>query len=243
MLPQAEVLLVLATIGLYLYDSALLLHINEGVITPGRSGGWRVRFGSSHLCFRGKELYLSSPFLPHRPEFRLLWDLPRASMEAHGVWEARRGLFRPIVPLVAGMAGALFVLLPLGLFSALGERMLLLALAVLYLSIAGALLRLGAKRAELGMSTRQFGVLAFELLACPPFAVNVIRRISVEMPLDSDLMSAARQLQDPAGWNATREQIIARLDEQIDAEDDDSERGRLLKDSRRKLMEEGPCPA
>lgn len=243
MLPQAEVLLMLVAAGLYLYDSALLLHINEGVVTPKRGGGWRVRFGSSHLSFRGKELYVPSPFLPHRPGFRLLWDLPSRSMEARSVWKARRELFKPVVPLVWAMAFALFVLLPLGLFSVLGDWILLLALAVLYLGSAGALLWLGTRRRQLGMSARQFGILAFELLACPPFAVNVIRRVSVEMPLDADLMSVARELQAPADWNATRGEFITRLDEQIDAEDENSERIARLRDSRRKLIEEGPCPA
>jgi hypothetical protein len=243
MLPQDEVLLMLVAIGLYLYDSALLLHVNEGVIRPKRGGGWRVRFGSSHLSFRGKELYLPSPFLPHRPEFRLLWDLPSRSMEAHGVWKARRDLFKPIVPLVWAMALALFVLLPLGLFAVPGDWILLLAIAVLYISNAGALLWLGTRRRQLGMSTRQFGVLAFELLACPPFAVNVIRRVSGEMPLDADLMTVARQLQAPADWNVARGEFIARLDEQIEAEDEDSERIARLRDSRQKLSEDRPCPA
>lgn len=243
MLPQAEVLLVLLAVGLYLYDSALLLHINEGMVAPTRGGGWRVRFGSSHVSFRGKELYLPSPFLPHRPEFRLLWHLPSKSMEALGVWEARRHLFKALAPLVWAMALALFVLLPLGLFSVLEDGILLLAIALLYLGIAGALFWLGMKRKQLGMSNRRLGALAFELFVCPPFAVNVIRRVSAEMPLDADLMSVARQLQVPADWNVARGEFIARLDEQIDTEDVNSERSALLRDSRQKLIEEPPCPA
>lgn len=242
-LPQAEVLLMLLAAGLYLYDSALLLHINEGMLTPGRGGAWRVRFGSSQLTFRGKELYVPSPFLPHRPEFRLLWGTRSAAMEAHAVWRARRKLFKPLAPLVWAMACALFVLLPLGLFSMAGDWILLLALAMLYLGTAGALLWLGAKRSELGLSRRQFGALTFELLACPPFAVNVIRRVAVEMALDSDLLSVARALQAPADWHASRGEFIARLDEQIDSEEENSERIALLRQSRQKLIEEAPCPA
>ena len=232
----------LVALGLYLYDSALLLHINEGVITP-RRGGWRLRFGSSHLGFRGKELYLPSPFLPHRPGFLLVWHLRSGAVEAAATWEARSKLFRPAAPLVWAMACALFVLLPLGLFSFLGDWVLLLAVALLYAAIAGALLWLTMKRRELGLSARRLGSLAFELVACPPFAVNVVRRVSVEMPLDADLALAARQLQRPQEWDATRGELIARLDEQIDAEDEGSARCALLKESRRRLAEEKPCPA
>lgn len=242
-LQQAEAALMLVALGLYLYDSALLLHINEGVISPRRGGRWRLRFGSSHLSFRGKELYLPSPFLPHRPGFRLLWHLRPGAMDASAAWEARRKLFRPVAPLVWAMGCALFVLLPLGLFSFFGDWILLLAVGVLYAGIAGALLWLGMKRKELGLSARRLGSLAFELVACPPFAVNVVRRLSVEMPLDADLLAAARQLQGPEDWEATRGELIARLDEQIDAEDEDSERSALLKASRKRLAEEIPCPA
>jgi hypothetical protein len=63
------------------------------------------------------------------------------------------------------------------------------------------------------------------------------------MPLESDLMAVARRLQDPADWEATRKEFIARLDELIDAEDEHSARMALLQDSRQKLMAEGPCPA
>jgi hypothetical protein len=242
-LPQAEVLLMVLAIGLYLYDCAFLLHINEGMVVPGQGGGWRIRFGSSHLTFRGKELYMLSPLRPDRPEFRLLWGLPGRPMQAHAAWKARRDLFKPLVPLVWAMAAALFVLLPLGLFAPAGDGILLLALCVLYLGIAGALLWLGRRRGPLGLSARQLGVLAFELAACPPFAVNVIRKVALEMPLDADLMSVARALQAPADWNVTRGELIARLDEQIDAEDESSERMAQLRDSRRKLMADGRCPA
>jgi hypothetical protein len=241
-LQQAELALMLVALGLYLYDSALLLHINEAVITP-RRGGWRLRFGSSHLGFRGKELYLPSPFLPHRPGFLLLWPLRPGSTDAPGIWESRRKLFRPVAPLVWAMACALFVLLPLGLFSVVGDWILLVALALLYAAIAGVLLWLAMKRRELGLSASRLGSLAFELVACPPFAVNVVRRVSVEMPLDADLALAARQLQRPEEWDATRGELVARLDEQIDAEDEGSERCALLKESRRRLAEEKPCPA
>lgn len=243
MLPQAEVLLMLVAVGLYLYDSALLLHINEAVLAPGQQGGWRVRFGSSHVSFKGKELYLASPFLPHRPEFRLLWGLPSRPVESYRLWEARRDLFKPLAPLVWAVAVALFVLLPLGLFSVLGEWILLVAMAVLYVSIAGAVVLLGGRRKALGMSRRRFAALAFELFACPPFAVNMVRRVSMDMPLDADLISVARELLAPADWSATRAEFLARLEEQIEAEDENSERFGLLSDSRRKLIEETPCPA
>jgi hypothetical protein len=93
------------------------------------------------------------------------------------------------------------------------------------------------------LAPRKLAALAFELLLCPPFAVNVIRRTSVDMAVRGDLVALARQLQRPADWQATHRQVLARLDEQIDGESEDSERMALLKGSRQKLLEEAPCRA
>jgi hypothetical protein len=237
----AEVLLIIVALGLFLYDAAVLLHVNEGLLVPGGQGRWLVRFGSRNLGLGGRELWLPPPLLLHRPAFRLLWDPRPAAAEDRDAWEARRRLFRPAGPLVWLMALALFVLLPLGLFTRLGDRMVLLALALLYLAIFCFLAWAGLKRREVGLPGRRLAALAFELLVCPPFALNAVRRLSAGMAVRGDLMATACALQRPEDWRATRTELLGRLEEQIDAEGDDSERGALLKGSRQKLLDQAPC--
>lgn len=233
----AEVLLMAIAIGLYLYDSAIMLYINEGILTP-RGRGWSVGFGSNKARLKGMEVFLPHPLLPHRPLFRLAWQFQCNAKEADGNWTTRSALFGPLVPMVWGMALAVFVLLPLGLFSRLGERMLLAAIVLLYLCIVAALLWLGFNRTRFGLSGRRFAGLAFESLLCSPFALNLIRKISAAMPVEEDLVNAARRLQRPGDWNATRIEFIARLDEEIEDEDQDSGRAAVLKDYRQKLIDE-----
>lgn len=244
MLLQAEVLLMALAIGLYLYDSALLLHFDEAVLVPAGRSRWLVRFGSDKLRLMGKELLLPNPLLPHRPLYRLSWRIPPVPAALDDQWAARRTLFKRLAPLAWGMALALFVLLPLGLFTWLGTPLLLAALLLLYINTVVALSWIARNRTRLGLSRKHLTLLAFESLVCPPLALNLIRRISLAMPVREDLMVAAERLQSLADWNSTRREFIRRLDEEIDGEDEGSERAALLRRSRQRLMEdEASCPA
>ena len=70
---QAEVLLLAAMVGLYLYDSARLLHANEGVLMASLGGRWSLHFGAEHFTLRGKEPFVPHPLLPHRPLYPFQW--------------------------------------------------------------------------------------------------------------------------------------------------------------------------
>lgn len=238
-MPREEVLLMAFAVLLYLYDSAQLLHFNEGILSPAGRKGWRVRFGSDNTRLRGKELYVPNPFAPHRPLFRLAWDLQGGTAAIDEDWNARKALFRPLVPLVWGMAVGAFVLLPLGLFTRLGDAMVLAAIAVLYLNIVAALAWLGWRRQRFGLAGRRYVALAAESLLCSPFALNLIRKLALQMPAREDLLDAARRLQTPADWDAFRLKCVGRLDERIEDEDPDSQRLASLREQRSALAAEG----
>jgi hypothetical protein len=233
---QAEIALMLAVAGLYLYDSAFLLYGNEGVVSATGRNGWAVRFGSAiQLC--GRNLFIPSPLLAHRPIFRLMWKEEVSAAAVDRDWTERRALFEPLAPLVWGMLASLFVLLPLGLFTRLGDAMVLAAVALLYLNILALLGWLAFKRAAFGVTGRRLAALAFEALVCSPFALNLVRKISAEMSVHEDLIHAARRLQKAEDWDASRKQIIARIDEELDFDEGaESTRAIALKTLKEQLV-------
>lgn len=216
-----------AIAGLYLYDSALLLHCNEAVLVPGGRGGWTVAFGSQNLGVGGKELHVPSPLRIHRPMYRLSWQFESAGASAQP-WAPAPQRFAALAPLLWLVAAALFVLLPLGLFTRAGDLALLAALALLYPSILAALAWTWRHRADFGLSRKRFAGLAFESLVCPPFALNLVRHLAANIQVREDLVSAARRLQGEDGWARTRRQLLKRLSNEIDAEEAGSERHGLL---------------
>lgn len=236
-LPSAEVLLIAVAVGLYLYDSLVLVYCNEGLLIPQGRNGWALCFASAHFRVLGKEVFLPNPLLPQRPCFRLAWRFEGGGAGGDRQWTAQRDALRPLVPYVWGIAGGLFLALPLGLFTRLGDRALVVALVLVYGGIAAALVWLWRHRAGFAMTRRRFAALAFECLACPPFAINLVRRISRETPIGEDLVSAARRLLTPADWQVARAELVARVDQEIVFADDDAERMALLDARRRQLME------
>ena len=243
MLFGPELLLMAVAAGLYVYDSALLLYSNEGILTLKGARDWRVSFGSNQIRLMGKEVFVPNPLFPHRPQFRLLWDTQRKPGKIDAGWEARRALFKPLLPMTWGMTLALFVLLPLGFFTRLGEPMLIAAIGVLYLNIIAVLVLLGIRRSRYGLSGKRFVVLAFESLVCSPLALNLVRKVSAGIPIHEDLVTIAGELQSPANWNASRIAIITRLDEELDLEDEHSERAVALRRFRDGLLaNDMPCP-
>lgn len=238
MISQDEVLLMAVIIGLYLYDSALLLYRNQGTLELAGRGDWRVAFGSRNFQVRGKNIFIPNPITPHRPLFLLSWNFEGETPEAKEDIADYAHAVQPLRPIVWCMALSLFVLLPLGFFTKLGDVALILAIALLYLSIVAALTWLWFKRAKFKLSPKQFAGLAFESVVCSPFAVNLIRRITLNMPVGEDLVHASRRLQGEEGWSVTRENLVARLDERIEDEDENSERMARLVEHRRRLTEQ-----
>ena len=243
MLLQAELLLMALAIGLYLYDSALLLYVNEAVVMPARGGRWLVRFGCARVRLLNRELLVPHPLLPHRPLFRLDWRFP-SKTAASCDWAALRAALRPLAPMVWGMALALFVLLPLGLFTRAGDPLAIAALVVLYLNLLAALAWLWLKKAGLGIPGRRLALLSFESLVCCPLGLNIVRKISLSLRVEEDLVVAARRLQAAQDWSETCAELIARLEEEMSDEAEDAARLAVLRMSRQQLLDgEAPCPA
>lgn len=239
---SAEVLLMLAIVGLYLYDSALLLYCNEGIFSPKGKDEWVVNFGSSNVGVLGKELYVPNPLLFHRPLFRLSWKFEGNNLTE--IVDLPRHDFSALALMVWSIAFALSVLLPLGFFTSLGDSALLPALLLIFGNIVFALVWVWLNRAKFNLSNKRFASLAFESLICPPFALNIVRHLSLNIPVSEDLVSAAHRLQQPDSWHQTRLTLLARLDSEIDGEEPESERFQQLLERRQSLaLESDECQA
>lgn len=223
--------------GLYLYDSALLLYANEAVlISRGPKNGWLAGFGSTGIMFRGKEFYLPNPLLPTRPLFRLTWrqeeSAPAAgkpkkagripATAAHGWSDRAAPLSRFRFP-IRSLAITMFGLLPASMaMGPSGDLVLLASFILIYLQVLVILAILWFGRGTLGLTNKAVAAIAFDLLLCAPFALNLVRRLSLKVEVNEDFVDAARRLQLPADWQATQETLLARMDEEIRNEGDDS---------------------
>jgi hypothetical protein len=228
---DAHLLLGPAVGALYLKDCFLLLERDEAVLVRGRGRRWRPGFGALDWRLLGREPWLCHPFKPWQPVCRLRWDAAAAPAPASASLPADPPE-RFLWPWAGAIWLMLFVMLPFAYYGNLGLRSVLLVLAELYLLILASLVLVWRRRAVLGLTGSQFGVLAFELLACAPYAPNLVRRLSLHRRVDESLLAASERLLDAPAQAEVRAQCLRRIDDELDWIAEDAPRAQALRAAR-----------
>lgn len=187
-----EWLLVAGIVAFYLQDAAVLLHYDEFVVGGGRRR-WHASAGGTE--WSGRFLSLPNPLMPNAPVFRGTWPVAPGEADAGDI----DGYLDTLLPFRFGTASLGIVLLlgvPAMLLRYPHPLALLALLVVVYGIVGGMTLLLWKRREPLGLSSRSCAWLAFECLACPPHAINLVRKLTLRHP--------------PAGAAAT---VAARLDD------------------------------
>jgi hypothetical protein len=225
--PHPEILFVVGMVGLYLYDSALLLASNEALLSPVCKGRWRAMFGADGFQVRGKEPFCPNPLLPHRPLYRFSWNMEGLAGSGQA-WSPPGNVYTILAPSVWLMLLALFVLIPAGLFSRLGSLAVVAGIVFFYLNALLALALVWIKRADYAICGRRFASLAIESLTCPPFALNMVRRLSLGLQPREDFLSVIDQCLTGSERDAALTKVIIRVKNEIDWEDEGSARATAL---------------
>jgi hypothetical protein len=207
-----EVLLPIGAIGLYLFDSAALLYGNEVIFTL-QSGRWKWS-GGSELILRGRRLYLPNPFTPQPLSLRACWSENRLDQVADNIAKiaALRRKLRPL-----GILDQLLLILLVFAMPAVIEFLgtgpaLLVVFAACYLTVLVMIGLLYTQRAHLGLSTRQLLALSLDSVLCPPFAINLVRKIGLRQNLAGDAVVFAKENLPPAAFSDLVAAICKRLE-------------------------------
>ena len=233
-----ELDLIVLAVLLYLVDSSPLLYSNEMLLECHSRDIWSAAQG--RIVLAGRFLCVLNPLTPHRPAYRLRWRL--ADLEVDGekaVWSNSAKELRALAPAVLTAGVGLFLVLPVGMFSPLGAYAVVAAVILIYGATIVALFQLYRRRVRLALPPRRLFAIAFECLACPPFAVNLVRRLTLAVPIAEPLPLAASRLLSEAGWRALKPRWLSLLDEAIESADDPYERQLLEAQKKRFLLMDG----
>lgn len=209
-----ELWLPIGAVAFYLYDSLGLLWQNEMLFTRG-ARRWQA-LGGSELRLGGRRVVLPNPLLPQRPQFLVRWSLTDARVEITDTDPLQRLL--PALRLIGGVNLAqlvlLLVALPLTAWT-LGAGVVMLGVFALFYLLT--LLNLAVtwrRRDLLHLSRRNFWMLALDVLACAPFAVNLVRKLSQRHGIDGDPLRFAARHFDAGARAAMKDLLAARLREE-----------------------------
>ncbi len=234
-MPSFEVLLPLGAVAFYLFDASLMLYGNE-LALEWRAPRWRVS-GGMEAMLRGKRWFLPNPFTPQALLFQVRWDSSsfRPALDPFPQLEQLDRSLAPLKLVVMALAVLLLAVLPpVSWLYGAGATLLAVFIAA-YLLIGAALVIVFRRRAALGLSPRRFAWLAFEALACAPFAVNLVRKISLLQSDRVNLESLAKDHFDETTLCATTAVVVARIDERLAIEEPDTVRSVQLRAMRDRL--------
>jgi uncharacterized RDD family membrane protein YckC len=252
----AEWLLLAVICVLFLTDSVVLLDPREALLYPTR-GEWAVAFGSRGFTLLGRPTYLLNLWTLHRPVFRLTLRethlSQRSGLESNGSpsqakdWEELRHAFGALLLVPWAVAMGLFVFLPLGLFTAYGRSALWAALVLVYGTTVVGVFLVWQGRHTFALEAADWAGLAFDILACPPHALNLVRKLSLHVSRtrlpDTDLLPVAAMLLSGNAEQTFFRQLAVMVDDLMDIENNEAELG-LLGELRKALAQEisrGSC--
>jgi hypothetical protein len=211
MISTAEYLLLFGTLLFYILDSTFLVFANDLVLVK-RGSSWKYQ-RAMDLRIAGKQLFLPSPFAPTALLVRATWNVrdrgePIEGRDSRVHYENAFSIPQRVVPVQACL---LFVALPAALLLNAGAiPLLLLAVSIYSLSLVLAWW-VHAFRAALELSGRQVFSICVDILACPPFALNVVRKVCLARQIRGDGLRNAREVLPVREFASLAEQVEMRL--------------------------------
>lgn len=233
-----ETLLVIGIVGFYLYDSAILVFSNELIFNESY-GCWSVSFPSTRWRLMGKLLYIPNPLTPDNMIFRAIWSTNDESLQLDSGEEICK-LRLPLSYLrilVIVLMVSLVIVFPVVMFKYGTGIELLKVIFFIYFMIINMLVYTYIKKDDFFLNKKAFLSLAFDSLACPPFAINILRKISLRSGLCNNPVEFARKTLDLETFKIFIAMLANKVSEDLECEDEeDSLRSIELINFREKIL-------
>ena len=211
----------LVALLLYLYDAARLLGPRELLLVEQPRRGLAPVLGDNPFTSGARALAFGPVHLPQRGVFLASWGRPwsdaaalTATLEAISRLRASLGIVRAL----SALAGVLLFVVGPALTLALGPNAAVLyTAAAVYPTVVAAVAALWWRRGRLRLTTGRSALLSLEVLLCPAFLPNLVRKITAQHVIETD---AAQVLAATATAEVT-EELLTLLTRRAEAMLDD----------------------
>ena len=183
-MPSFEVLLVLGVFGFYFYDSFMLLNLNELILTRSAKH-WSYKFPLLGFQLLRKYPLLPNLLTPNVVLFRTFWPGNDQHLNLKELDIFIKSLL-PVQITVVLLLLLMLVCLPVVAFVYGSGVKLLIIFSFIYLVIVSILIYVFTQKDNLYLTKAKFISIAFESIVCPPFALNIVRKITLNHPLLGD---------------------------------------------------------
>jgi hypothetical protein len=180
----------LVALLLYVYDAARFLSPQELLLVEAGRGRLAPASSDNPFTARGRVLAFGPLHLPHRGVFVVTWgrawvDGPRLSAALDSVGRLRDALTPARVP--AALGGALLFVVGPVLTLRLGpDAAVVYTAAALYPTAVAAIVVVWWRRRAFRLSAARAAWLSVEMLVCPAFLPNLVRKVTGQEPVEAD---------------------------------------------------------
>lgn len=231
MIPDFEILLVLGGLAFYVFDSATLLHADELLLEKaGRRLFVRKGFG---MIVNGKRPFIPNPATPHRPLMLVSVGSFLEDQQPRNHLQHFLDALLPFKTLSVFLLLLFFPVLPILLYFYGNGFELLIWLGLVYSCVAAVIYHLIRRRRVLELSPRAIAAIGFECLACAPFAINIVRKLTLRKnttPLNKNRLEATS-----GDFQALLIEACRSIDEMLMEYDPDSLEPRAVKLNEQKV--------
>ncbi len=231
-----EQYLIIGLYAFYLYDSLILLAPTECLITKS-CGAWSIVVPSVHMEFGGKFIHLLNLFAPAALVFKANFSKNTTeSIELESLNSLLIEL-KPIKYTVSVLVVILLVLMPILIVRyGTGVSFLCAALSS-YMAIIALSAYIFLKRKCLNLSNRDVASIVFDSLACPPFAINALHRITIRQKFNFEIIGFSRAHLTEVQFSKFVEKLAFYIESQVQMQDESTTAGISLCELQKKLME------
>ena len=226
-MPSFEASLVLGVLFFYLYDSLMLLNVNELIVQKSFKK-WSYRFPIFGLQILRKFPLVNNLLMPNFLIFNLSWPSHKEEIDS----DKLETLIQSMLPLqiIASLLLLLIIfVLPVVAFLFDSGPELLTLFIFIYLLIIFSVCYLFICRDSLGLSGLKISSIAFESILCPPFAINIARKVSLNYEIGSDPIDCSKMLFDKQTFELFKSDLTSLLKTNMKYHEKDSARYTELK--------------
>lgn len=214
-----EYWVILGLVGLYLYDSAKLIGYNQVFLYTGLRSKFSIHVPSKNMNMLKKYLFFTHPFHSSHLLFILQWNLN--AQKKHNELQ-----FSDEIPNVKKQVDSLrklqlssivvwiltLIVFPLLFLMQQSYLLILSTLLLIYLINIAQAAYIIFKRKLLSLNKIQCISFFIDALFCPPFALNLLKKITLNKEIQNDAIYIAQLLLKPTAFNHCLAQIMDDID-------------------------------
>ena len=221
-MPSFEVLLVLGVFGLYCYDSLMLLNFNELIFIRFKKK-WSYKFPILSFQLLRKFPFLPNLLTPNIALFQVFWPSSDQDVNFKEFDIFIKSLI-PVQVISVMLLVLMFVCLPIVAFRYGSGINLLIVFFAIYILIISILIYLFSKKNDLKLSNTKLVSVTFESIVCPPFALNIVRKISLNYPINVDPYIFSKKMFDEPTKRSFKHRLCIIIKKKMSFFEDDSSR-------------------